>query len=99
MLLDLRDTPISGKELEERLDAVHITANKNSVPNDPRKFTITSGLRIGTPAVTTRGFGAKEMKKIATWIRDTAFDYENTHARVTEEVIALCEQYPIYSGK
>lgn len=99
MLLDLRDTPISGKELEERLDAVHITANKNSVPNDPRKFTITSGLRIGTPAVTTRGFGAKEMKKIAAWIRDTAFDYENTHARVSEEVFALCEQYPIYSGK
>ena len=97
MLLDLRDTPISGKELEERLDAVHITANKNSVPNDPRKFTITSGLRIGTPAVTTRGFGAKEMQKIAAWIRDTAFDYENTHARVTEEVIALCEQFPIYS--
>lgn len=97
MLLDLRDLPISGKELETRLDDVHITANKNSVPNDPRKFTITSGLRIGTPAVTTRGFGEAEMRQIAVWIHDTAFDYENSRDRVRREVIALCHRFPIYN--
>ena len=96
MLLDLRDRDITGKELEARLDAVHITANKNAVPGDTRSPFITSGVRLGTPAVTSRGFGTAEMGRIAAWIDDTVRDFEGTRARITEEVIALCEQYPIY---
>ena len=96
MLLDLRDRDITGKELEARLDAVHITANKNAVPGDTRSPFITSGVRLGTPAVTSRGFGTAEMDHIAAWIDDTVRDFEGTRARITEEVIALCEQYPIY---
>ncbi len=96
MLLDLRGRDITGKELEARLDAVHITANKNAVPGDTRSPFITSGVRLGTPAVTSRGFGTAEMDRIAAWIDDTVRDFEGTRARITEEVIALCEQYPIY---
>ncbi len=97
MLLDLRGTGITGKELERRLDEVHITANKNAIPNDPESPFITSGLRIGTPAVTSRGFGVNEMEKIAGFIADIIFDYENSKERVTNEVIALCEKFPIYA--
>ena len=96
MLLDLRDRDITGKELEARLDAVHITANKNAVPGDTRSPFITSSVRLGTPAVSSRGFGTAEMDRIAAWIDDTVRDFEGTRARITEEVIALCEQYPIY---
>mgnify|MGYP004655619813 CR=1 FL=1 len=96
MLLDLRGRDITGKELEARLDAVHITANKNAVPGDTRSPFITSGVRLGTPAVTSRGFGTAEMGRIAAWIDNTVRDFEGTRARITEEVIALCEQYPIY---
>ena len=96
MLIDLRSTGVSGKELEARLDAVHITANKNAVPNDPASPFITSGLRVGTPAVTSRGFGKAEMERIAGFIGDVLQDFEGNRARVTEEVIALCEQFPIY---
>ena len=97
MLLDLRETGISGKELEHRLDEVHITANKNSIPNDPASPFITSGLRIGTPAITSRGFGAEEMEKIAGFIYDVIYDFENSKERITAEVIALCEKFPIYA--
>ena len=96
MLLDLRGTGITGKELEHRLDEVHITANKNAVPNDPESPFVTSGVRLGTPAVTSRGFGPAEMEQIAQFIADVAFDYENSKERVTKEVIALCEKFPIY---
>lgn len=96
MLVDLRGMGIYGKELETRLDEVHITANKNAVPGDPAKPTLTSGLRVGTPAVTTRGFKEAEMVKIAKWIRDTAVDFEATKDKTTAEVIALCEEHPIY---
>lgn len=96
MLLDLRDSGITGKELEIRLDEVHITANKNSVPDDPQKPTVTSGLRVGTPAVTARGFKEAEMLKIADFFYDVVNDFEGSRARVTDEVIALCEKYPIY---
>ncbi len=96
MLLDLRNTDLTGKELERRLDEVHITANKNTVPGDPQSPFVTSGVRIGTPAVTSRGFGVEEMKKIAGFIADVAFDFENSKERVTNEVIALCEKFPIY---
>ncbi len=96
MLLKLTDTGVTGKELERRLDEVHITANKNTIPNDPQSPFVTSGLRLGTPAVTTRGFGVAEMEKIAGWIYDTTVDFENSRERVSREVQALCEQFPIY---
>ncbi len=98
MLLDLRDSGITGKELEARLDEVHITANKNSVPNDPQKPTITSGLRVGTPAITARGFVEEDMQKIAGFFADVVNDFEGNKDRITKEVIELCEKYPIYCG-
>lgn len=97
MLLDLRDTGITGKELEARLDEVHITANKNAIPNDPQSPFITSGLRVGTPAITSRGFGKEEMVKIAGFIKDVIYDFDNQKERITKEVIALCEKFPIYN--
>ena len=96
MLLDLRNSEVTGKEMERRLDEVHITANKNTVPNEPRSAFVTSGVRLGTPAVTSRGFKEAEMVKIARWIADVAGDFDGCRERVTEEVIALCEQFPIY---
>lgn len=96
MLLDLRGTGLTGKELEKRLDEVHITANKNAVPNDPESPFITSGLRIGTPAVTTRGFGVSEMEQIAGFVDDTVRRFEDTRERVNGEVAALCARFPIY---
>lgn len=97
MLLDLRGTGVTGKELEKRLDEVHITANKNAIPNDPESPFITSGLRVGTPAVTTRGFKEEEMKLIAGWILDIIRDFEGNKERITDEVVALCEKFPIYN--
>ena len=96
MNIDLRSFGISGKEMESRLDAVHITANKNTIPRDPASPFVTSGLRVGTPAVTTRGFGTDEMKLIAAWMKDVASDFENTKERVNDEVTALCKKFPIY---
>ena len=96
MLLKLIKNGITGKELEHRLDEVHITANKNTVPNDPQSPFVTSGLRIGTPAVTTRGFKEPEMAKIARWISDTVNDFEASRNRISEEVQELCSHFPIY---
>ena len=96
ILIDLTESGITGKELETRLDCVHITVNKNSVPNDPFKPTVTGGIRIGTPSVTTRGLNTDDMKKLAELIRLTAFDYENSAESVTAEVRALCGKYSIY---
>ncbi|MBQ4612923.1 MAG: serine hydroxymethyltransferase [Clostridia bacterium] len=96
MLLDLRDTGLTGKELEHYLDEVHITANKNTIPNDPQSPFVTSGVRIGTPAVTTRGFKEPEMKLIAKWIKDVIVDFEGNKERVSAEVQALCAKFPIY---
>ena len=96
MLLDLRKYGISGKELEKRLDEVHITTNKNTIPNDPASPFVTSGLRIGTAAVTTRGFKEEEMKLIAHWIKDVIADFEGNKERITSEVEALCKKFPIY---
>lgn len=96
MLLDLRGTGVTGKELEHRLDEVHITANKNAIPNDPESPFITSGLRVGTPAVTTRGFGENEMKLIAGWICECITDFDANKERITNEVVSLCEKFPIY---
>ena len=97
MLLKLMKHDLTGKELERRLDEVHITANKNTVPNDPQSPFITSGIRVGSPAVTTRGFKEPEMKQIAEWMYLVATDYENQKDKITEEVIALCEKFPIYA--
>ena len=96
MLLKLIKNGITGKELEHRLDEVHITANKNTVPCDPQSPFITSGLRIGTPAVTTRGFKEPEMAKIAKWISTAITDFENNKDRISDEVQELCSHFPIY---
>lgn len=97
MLIDLRNFGVTGKELQNRLDEVHITANKNAIPNDPESPFITSGLRVGTPAITTRGFKEPEMEKIAHFIKLTATDFEGTREEVTKQVIELCRKFPIYS--
>ena len=96
MLLKLVKEGITGKELEHRLDEVHITANKNTVPNDPQSPFVTSGVRLGTPAVTTRGFKEAEMKKIARWIREVVDDFEGNKDRISAEVQELCAKFPIY---
>ena len=96
MLCDLRSTGITGKELEHRLDEVRITVNKNAIPNDPEKPFVTSGIRIGTPAVTTRGLGVKEMDKIAECIHLVATDFENKKDYVRAEVEKLTAAYPLY---
>ena len=96
MLLKLVNEGITGKELEHRLDEVHITANKNTVPNDPQSPFITSGVRLGTPAVTTRGFKEAEMKKIAHWIRLVVDDFESNKELISAEVQELCAKFPIY---
>ena len=96
MLLDLRNMNLTGKEFEHMLDEVHITANKNTIPADPQSPFVTSGLRIGTPAVTTRGFKEEEMKKIAHWLYLVATDFESSKEQITKEVIELCEKFPIY---
>ena len=96
MLADLRPMQITGKELQARCDANHITLNKNAIPNDPEKPTVTSGVRIGTAAVTTRGLGEEEMKKIAHCIALTARDFEGTQAEVHATVAQICEQFPMY---
>ena len=99
LLLDLRGTGITGKELEHRLDEVHITANKNAIPDDPEKPFVTSGLRVGSPAVTTRGFKEPEMEKIGGWIKDCIADFEGNKERVRKEVMDLCAQFPLYKGE
>ena len=96
MLADLRPMHITGKELQERLDANHITLNKNAIPGDPEKPSVTSGVRVGTAAATTRGLGEVEMKKIAHCIGQTARDFEGTAAEVKATVAEICEQFPLY---
>ena len=96
MLADLRPMHITGKELQERLDANHITLNKNAIPGDPEKPSVTSGVRIGTAAVTTRGLGTEEMKRIAHCIGQTARDFEGTAAEVKATVADICEKFPLY---
>ena len=96
MLIDLSDEKCTGKELEHNLDEVHITANKNSVPGEKRSPFVTSGVRIGTPAVTTRGFGPEEMKVIADCIADCIFDFENKKDQVAARVAELTARFPLY---
>ena len=96
MLIDLRSFNLTGKEYEHMLDEVHITVNKNAIPQDPQSPFITSGIRVGTPAVTSRGFKEAEMKKIAHWLKLVATDFENSKETVLNEVVELCEKFPIY---
>ena len=98
MLVNLKDTEITGKELQNKCDSVYITLNKNAVPNDPRSPFITSGVRIGTPAVTTRGMKEEDMKEIADLIYLTAYDYDASQDKIKDRVIALCNKYPIYEN-
>ena len=96
VLVDLRKKGITGKELQDKLDTVNITLNKNAIPNDPQKPGITSGVRIGTPVVTTRGFVASEMEEIVDCIDMVCADYEGNRAKVIDKVAALIEKHPIY---
>ena len=96
MLIDLRKTGVTGKELKRRLDEVYITANKNAIPNDPESPFVTSGMRIGTPAVTTRGFGAPEMLRIAEFIWQAATDFDNKANDIRRNVRDICANFPIY---
>lgn len=96
MLVDLRNFNVTGKEMEHRLDEVYITVNKNAIPNDPQSPFITSGVRIGTPAVTTRGFKEEDMKVIAECIYLCASDFENKREEIKAKVNTLCEKHPLY---
>lgn len=96
MLVDLRSMGITGKELEHRLDEVYITANKNAIPNDPEKPFVTSGVRLGTAAVTSRGLNEEDMDKIAEFIYLCATDFENSADKIRAGVNEICERYPIY---
>ena len=96
MLVDLRNTGVTGKELENRLEAVHITVNKNAVPNDPEKPTVTSGIRLGTPAATTRGFTTEDMDKVAELISLAVYDFDNRKDYISSEVEKLVKAHPIY---
>ena len=98
MLLDLRRMGLTGKELEKRLDEVNITANKNAVPNDPEKPFVTSGVRIGTPAVTSRGFKEEEMALIAKWIGMTAKEFDTKADEIRALVAELTSRFPLYEG-
>lgn len=99
-LIDLIDKNITGKEADLALGKANITVNKNTVPNDPLSPFVTSGLRIGTPAVTTRGFKEPQMLQLATWISDVLDNIqdESIQKRVQEEVVALCREFPVYAG-
>ncbi|MDD6882439.1 MAG: serine hydroxymethyltransferase [Eubacteriales bacterium] len=95
-LIDLRPKNITGKEMETRLDSVGITVNKNAIPDDPQKPTVTSGIRVGTPAVTTRGFQEEDMIKVAHLIALCATEYEQKQDEIRQEVAALCKKYPLF---
>jgi glycine hydroxymethyltransferase len=98
LLLDLIDKNTTGKDADSALDRANITVNKNTVPNDPRSPFVTSGLRLGTPAVTTRGFKEKEIILLSNWIADILDDINNeaTIAKVKEQVVLLCREFPVY---
>jgi len=96
LLLDLRPFDITGKEMEARLDEVHITVNKNAIPNDPQKPFVTSGIRVGTPAATTRGFTEEDMVEIASIMKLCATDFEAKKDEMIARVKALCDKHPLY---
>ena len=99
MLVDLRPAHLTGKEMEHRLDEVHITVNKNAIPNDPQSPFITSGIRVGTPAATTRGLKEDDMVTVGRLIKLAAADFENSAGCIRAEVARICEKYPLYGQK
>ena len=99
MLVDLRRFGVTGKEMEHRLDEVHITINKNAIPNDPQSPFITSGIRVGTPAATTRGLKEDNMVTVGRLIKLAAADFENSAGCIRAEVARICEKYPLYGQK
>ena len=99
ILLKLIKNGITGKELEHRLDEVHITVNKNAIPNDPQSPFITSGIRVGTPAATTRGLKEDDMVTVGRLIKLAAADFENSAGCIRAEVARICEKYPLYGQK
>ena len=99
ILLDLRSMNITGKQLEKQLDEVYITVNKNAIPNDPESPFVTSGIRVGTAAVTSRGLNEDDMKVIAHLIKLAATDFENSADYIRAEVTKICDKYPLYEGK
>jgi glycine hydroxymethyltransferase len=101
MLIDLINKNVTGKDAEAALDKANITTNKNAVPNDPQSPFVTSGLRIGSPAMTTRGFKEKESEQVANWICDIIDDVQNekVSASVRQEVLQLCQKFPVYAKK
>ena len=96
MLVDLTDSEVTGKQLEHNLDEVHITANKNTVPGEKRSPFVTSGVRLGTPSVTTRGFGEEEMVIIADCIADCIFNFDNKKEEIAARVLELTKKFPLY---
>jgi glycine hydroxymethyltransferase len=99
MLVSLIEKGITGKDADAALGRANITVNKNAVPNDPESPFVTSGLRLGTPAITTRGFGVEETRQLSGWIADVLddIDSEVTTERVKEEVLQLCRRFPVYA--
>lgn len=97
LLLDLRSMNLTGKEMEHRLDEVNITANKNAIPDDPQKPFVTSGIRVGTPAVTTRGLEAEDMLEVAKLMKRCAVDFENDREEIRAAVAEICRKYPLYA--
>ena len=97
MLVDLRGTGVTGKELEHRLDEVNITANKNAIPNDPESPFITSGLRLGTPAATTRGLDTDDFEKVGELISLAVKDFDGKVDYIKESVASICKKHPLYS--
>ena len=98
ILLDLRNFNVTGKELEKKLDEVYITVNKNAIPNDPQSPFVTSGIRIGTAAVTSRGLGTEDVRLIARLIKLACTDFDNQADYIRAEITKLCEKYPLYQG-
>ena len=96
MLVDLRKAGVTGKEMEHRLDEVHITVNKNAIPNDPEKPFVTSGVRIGTPAATTRGLKEEDMVLLGQLIWETATDFERKADDIRAAVASITDKYPLY---
>jgi glycine hydroxymethyltransferase len=98
-LVDLIDKNITGKDADAALGRANVTVNKNAVPNDPRSPFVTSGLRIGSPAVTTRGFGESEVVQLANWIADVLGDLGNEAVitRVRNQVLDICRKFPVYA--
>lgn len=99
LLLDLTNLDITGKELQNRCDSVYITLNKNAIPNDPRSPFVTSGVRIGTAAITSRGFIEEDMKEVADLIYETVKNYDTKQDEIRSRVVSLCNKYPIYENK